>query len=138
MRAQPRIWNLFVALVLAGCTSIIESLGTTTGYAAITYVSTEKVAKANVLQGFREFVSQEEFSCNRPINSPTEILDSCTGRNGIELTMFEEPSGLKFLMQMHLMFVSEDRDKAKATIKATNAKLEEFMRTRFGSEVNPD
>jgi hypothetical protein len=134
MNYTSRIWPyLMFSSMLAGCGSIIESYGTESGVANITYISTEKVKVQDIAHAFRQFASREQLNCSRPINAPRDILDSCDGQGGMYITMFQESHRLKFLTQTLLM--SQNADKAKAGSKALSIRLANDLRSKFGDAV---
>jgi hypothetical protein len=121
--------------VLAGCGSIIESYGTSSGVATITYVSTEKAKVPDIAHAFRQFASREQLKCSRPINAPPDVLDSCDGQGGMYITMLQEARRLKFFAQAHPLLMSQNEDKAKASLRALSLRLADDLRSKFGDAV---
>lgn len=121
--------------VLAGCSSILESYGTSSGIATITYVSTEKAKVQDISQAFRQFASREQLICSRPVNAPRDILDSCYGQGGMYITMFQESRRLKFFAQTHPSLMIQNEDRAKASLKTLTTRLADDFQSKFGDAV---
>jgi hypothetical protein len=121
--------------ILAGCSSALESYGTSTGIATTIYVSTEKTKTQDIAQAFRQFGSRERLSCSRPVNAPRDILDSCDGQGGLYITMVQESGRVKFFGQAHPSRMMHDADGAKASLAALTTSLADDLRGKFGDAV---
>ena len=117
-----------VAIALAGCASIAESVMSSEGMAA--------TRRGEAMLQLAAFAHSYGMVCTLPLNSPPELVTICERRGETYLSLTREGARLKFLVFVHPQVVMVSETVARTYVAELAIPLRKRLEAAFGSAVS--